>query len=208
MATCRISRTRTGVVCLNVVLALGSLVLSGCDDINGFALSLQPSYTPPDLEVDQGLVGSWITKEGDATLSFEQGEGKEYRIVEKETEGGRESSAQFEGHLVRLGASSFVDFFPSDTAGGNEFYWMHLLRAHSIARIELSQDTLEMAFLDGAWLQKKIDEKSVDVSYQKTNGTLLLTGTTEEVQNLLFLHGNDNEAFPDMITLTRQETKQ
>lgn len=208
MATCRISRTRTGVVYLNVVLALGSLVLSGCDDNYGFALSLQPSYTASDLEVDQGLVGSWITKEGDVTLSFEQGEAKEYNIVVKETEGGRESSAQFEGHLVRLGASSFVDFFPTDTAGGNEFYWMHLLRAHSIARIEISRDSMEMAFLDGAWLQKKIDEKSVDVSYLKTHGTLLLTGATEEVQNLLFLYGNDNEAFPDMITLTRQETKQ
>ena len=205
MATWRISQTRTGVVYLSVALALGSLVLNGCDDSYGFALSLQPAYTAADLEVDQRLVGSWITKEGDATLSFEQGEGEEYTIVVKETDGG--PSAQFEGHLVRLGASSFVDFFPADTAGGNEFYWMHLLRAHSIARIEVSQDALEMAFLDGAWLQKKIDEKSVDVSYLKTHGTLLLTGATEEVQNLLFLHGNDNEAFPDMITLTRQETK-
>ena len=77
---------------------------------NGFALSLQPFYTPPDLEVDQGLVGSWTTQEGDLTFSFEQGEGKEYKIVVKETGGGRESSAQFEGHLVRLGAPSFVDF--------------------------------------------------------------------------------------------------
>jgi len=154
------------------------------------------------------LSGRGQLKEGDLTFSFEQGEGKEYKIVVKETGGGQEASAQFEGHLVRLGAPSFVDFFPNDTAGGNEFYRMHLLRAHSIARIELCQDALEMRFLDGAWLQKRIDEKSVDVSYQRTDGTLLLTGTTEEVQNFLFLHWNDNEAFPDPIALTRQETKQ
>jgi hypothetical protein len=109
---------------------------------------------------------------------------------------------------VRLGALWFIDFLPNSKVGGGEFYKMHLFRAHSIARIELSQDTLEMAFFDSTWLQKQIDEKAVDISHQKTDGTLLLTGTTEEVQQLLFLHGNDDGAFPDPTTLTRQEMQQ
>jgi hypothetical protein len=193
---------------LGIALAVGSLFMAGCDESSGFALSVQPSYTLADVEVDQGLAGAWTTKEGDVTFRFEQGEGKLYKVVVTETDGGKESSAEFEAHLMRLGAFSFVDFFPNSAPEGSDFLQMHLLRAHSVARVELSQDTLQMAFFDGAWLQKKIEEKSVDVSYQRTNGMLLLTGPTEEVQDLLFLHGNENEAFPDPITLIRPETGQ
>jgi len=63
-------------------------------------------------------------------------------------------------------------------------------------------------FFDATWLQKKIDEKSLDISYQKTDGMLLLTGTTEEVQDLLFRHGSDDGAFPEPITMARQGMEQ
>ncbi len=192
---------------LSAVLAAGPLIMSGCDGGYGFALSLQPTYTAADLEVDQGVVGSWATTEGDVTFRFEQSEGKEYKVVVTERDGEQVSSAEFEAHLVRLGGCLFVDFLPKGIAGGGEFYQIHLFRAHSIARIEVSRDTLQMAFFDGGWLEKKIEEKSVDVSYQKTDGTLLLTGTTEEVQDLLFLHANDDGAFPEPITLSRQEVE-
>lgn len=204
----RSNRPLTGVLYLAIVLAVGGLMMSGCDDGGGFVLSLQPSYTPADLEPNPALLGAWTTTEGDATFNFEQDERQKYRVVVKEKDEGRESSAEFEAHLVRLGALWFIDFLPNGKAGGSEFYQMHLFRAHSIARIELSQDTLQMAFLDATWLEKKIDEKAVDISHQKINGTLLLTGATEEVQDLLFLHGNDDGAFPDPIALTRQETEQ
>lgn len=193
---------------LGFVAALGSLVVGGCDGGNEFALSLQPFFAPADLETDQALPGVWTTKEGDVTFTFEQGEGREYKLVVKETDGGGGTTSEFEAHLVRLGSCMFLDFLPSRASGGSEFYQMHLFRAHSIARIELSQDTLQMAFFDGSWLKQKIDEKTVDVTHEMTDGTLLLTGTTEEVQDLVFLHSNDNEAFPDPTTLTRPEVKQ
>ncbi|HKW35364.1 MAG TPA: hypothetical protein VJN92_20290 [Candidatus Acidoferrum sp.] len=210
METCKKERKRTGLLyVLAVALAAGSLMLGGCDDENGgFVMSLQPSYTAADLEVDKELEGSWATEEGNVTFRFEQGDGKQYRVAVKETQGGRESSAEFEAHFMRLGTFWFVDFFPNGSAAGGEFYQMHLFRVHSMARIELSQDAMQMTFLDGTWLQKKVEEKSVDVSYQKAEGELLLTGTTEEVQNLLFLHGNDSEAFPAPILLSRQEIEQ
>jgi len=182
--------------------------LGGCDGGAGFALSLQPFYTPVDLETDQALAGAWTTKEGDVTFSFEQMKGKEYKLVVKEREGEKETNSQFEAHLVRLGSNLFLDFLPNGASEGSEFYQMHLFRAHSIARIELSRDTLQMAFLDGSWLKKKIDEKSVDISHERMDGTLLLTGATEEVQDLVFLHSNDSEAFPEPITLIRPEVEQ
>ena len=182
--------------------------MSSCDDSdegNGFVLSLQPFYTEADLDCDPGLVGSWTDKEGDVTFSFEQGKGPDYRLVVQERNDGEESSAEFEAHLVRLGPSSFVDLLPDSAVGRNEFHQMHLFRAHSIARIELSQDTMHMAFFNGAWLQKKIEEKSIGVSFQRVDGTLLLTGTTKEAQDLVYLHTNDDDAFSETIALTKQE---
>lgn len=201
-------RTRAGALYLAIALAIGSLGMSGCDGEDGFALSLQPSYTPVDLELDQALAGAWATTEGDVTFSFEQGERMEYKVVVKERDGEKETSAEFEAHLMRIGAFWFLDFLPNGAPGGSEFYQMHLFRAHSIARVEISQDALRMAFFDATWLQKKIDEKSLDISYQKTDGMLLLTGTTEEVQDLLFRHGSDDGAFPEPITMARQGMEQ
>ena len=203
------NRTRTGVLCLAFALAAASVLLSGCDAPDSvFVLSLQPSYTSADLQTDQGLEGSWTVTDGDVTFCFEPGEHKEYKVTVKETDGGRVATAEFEVHLIRVGAFWFLDFLPNTEPGSSEFYQMHLFRAHSIARIDLARDTLQMAFFNATWLQKEIDAKSVDASYKKTDGTLLLTGTTEEVQDLLFLHGNDDTAFSDPITLTRPEVEQ
>lgn len=104
---------------LGFVAALGSLVVGGCDGGNEFALSLQPFFAPADLETDQALPGVWATKEGDVTFTFEQGEGKEYKLVVKETDGGEGTTSEFEAHLVRLGSCMFLDFLPSRASGAS-----------------------------------------------------------------------------------------
>ena len=134
MAMHHSNRPRIGVLYLAIVLAVGGLMMSACDDGGGFVLSLEPSYTPADLQSDQALLGGWTTTEGDATFNFAQDERQKYRVVVKEKDEGRESSAEFEAHLIRLGALWFIDFLPNGEAAGSEFYQRHLFRAHSIAR--------------------------------------------------------------------------
>ena len=192
---------------LGMALAISSLAMSGCNDSSGFAMSLEPFYTPEDLQLDKGLEGSWTTEDGDVTFSFEPGNGKEYNAVVKEREGERRTSAEFEAHLMHVGSYTFLDFFPKGSIEASEFFQMHVFRAHSIVRIDLSSETLQMAFLDGTWLQKKVDDKSVDVPCQKADGMMVLTGTTEQVQEFLFMYGQDHEAFAGPITLTRPEAE-
>lgn len=187
--------------CLTFAVVLFGLCTSGCDDDVGFALSLQPIYSEADLVLDSHLNGTWTDKDGDVTFNFQQTDGNVYKLVVTENEGGKESSAEFQAHLIRLGAHLFVDALPETSPNGSAFLLMHVLRAHSIARLEFTGDTMEMAFFNAAWLKKK----SVDISSQNVDGTLLLTGTTEEVQNLLYLHENDDDAFLEPISLTRQE---
>jgi hypothetical protein len=199
-------RTRLG---LGFALALSTLGMGACDDAggSGFALSLKPFFTDADLESDPSLPGLWTDKEDDVTFTFEQQEGKEYKVVVKETEDGHTSSADFEGHLLRLGGYWFLDLIPKEGQAGGTFYQMHLLRAHSLARIDVTRDSMKMSFLEASWLQKKIGADTGDISYQKSDGTLLLTGPSDQVRDLAFQASHDDSGFSDAITLDRDQTK-
>ena len=188
---------------------MGSIVATGCDsDGSPFITSLQPFYTQLDLEPDSRLNGMWSNKEGDVTFSFEErkeeGKAKEYKLVVMERDGEQEMSGEFEARVVRLGAFDFMDIYPQSSKEGNEFYRAHFTRAHTIARVEISQNSIQMAFLSARWLKAKMDEKSVDIGYVKVEDTLMLTGTTEEVQEVVFSHANDDGAFADSVLLEKQ----
>ena len=194
---------------LGMALALAGFVAAGCDDSgNPFVVSVRPFYTKVDLEADPGLTGSWRDKEGDVSFTFQEGEEKEYTLVVKEREGDQETSGEFEAHLLRLGGSWFIDFFPKNNNGEDEFHRVHFFRGHSIARVELGQDSMQMAFLSASWLRARIDEKSIDTPHEKADGSLLLTGTTEEVQELANLYANDETAFADPLSLERTRVEE
>ena len=198
---------------IGVTLALVSIVPTGCDsDGNPFVMSLQPFYTQVDLEADFRLNETWTDKEGDVTFAFEQGrekgKEKEYELVVKEKDGEQQVSGKFDVRLVQLGAFWFLDIYPKSSEGKSEFYRMHFIRAHTITRVEIKQDSIQMAFLSASWLKAKIKENSIDTPYAKASDALLLTGTTEELQELVFRYANDDQAFADPLLLERQRLEE
>ncbi len=198
---------------IGATLALVSIVPTGCDsDGNPFVMSLQPFYTQLDLEADSRLNETWTDKEGDVTFAFEQGrekgKEKEYELVVKEKDGEQQVSGKFEVRLVHLGAFWFLDIYPKSGEGVSEFYSMHFIRAHSVARVEIKEDSIQMAFLKASWLKAKIKENSVDTPYVKADDALLLTGTTEQLQDLVFGYANDDQAFADPLLLERQRLEE
>jgi hypothetical protein len=204
---CRWPRRGRWLMCL--ALALAGFAAAGCDDVgNPFVVSLRPFYTKLDLEADPRLIGTWRDPEGDVSFTFEAGTEKEYALVVKEREGGQETSGEFEAHLLRLGGSWFIDFFPKNNNGEDEFHRVHFFRGHSIARVELGQDSMQMAFLSAGWLRARIEEKSIDTPHENADGSLLLTGRTEEVQELANLYANDEKAFADPLTLERTRVEE
>ncbi len=192
---------------------MGSIAAAGCDG-NGspFVMSLQPLYTQLDLESDSRLIGSWSNKDGDVTFTFTPGQEvakeNEYTLVVKERDETQDAGGEFEVRLVRLGAGYFLDIYPQSGKDGNEFYRAHFSRAHSIVRVEITQDSLQMAFLDASWLKAKIEAKSVDTPHVEADEALLLTGTTEEVQELVYSHAEDDEAFAYPLPLERQPSEE
>ena len=198
---------------IGATLALVSIVPTGCDsDGNPFVMSLQPFYTQLDLEADSRLNETWTDKEGDVTFAFEQGrekgKEKEYELVVKEKDGEQQVSGKFDVRLVQLGAFWFLDIYPQNNEGKSEFYRMHFIRAHTITRVEIKQDSIQMAFLSASWLKAKIEENSIDTPHVKASDALLLTGTTEELQELVFRYANDDQAFADPLLLERQRPEE
>jgi hypothetical protein len=192
-----------------VTLVMAGIAAAGCDDGgNPFVVSLSPFYAKGDLQTDLRLAGTWTDPEGDVSFTFEAGKQKEYTLVVKEKEGGQETSGEFEARLLRLGGSWFIDFFPKNNSGEDEFHRVHFFRGHSIARVELGQDSMQMAFLSASWLRARIQEKSIDTPYVTADGSLLLTGTTEEVQELANLYANDEKAFAEPLGLERTRVEE
>ena len=205
----KLGRWRRNGRVVGMAVALVSLIQAGCDDGGSdFAISVQPFYKEADLESDALLAGTWRDKEEDVSFTFEQIKDKEYKLTVMEKEGDKEQSGEFEAHLVRLGGSMFLDVFPKSMQEGDEFYRIHFVRGHSIARIEIGLNSIQMAFFNGNWLIKKIEEKSIDTPHENVDGSLLLTGTVEEVQDLVFLHADDKGAFGDQLNLERQQVEE
>ena len=193
---------------LVAALAVGSIVATGCDGDGAlFVVSLQPVYTQLDLEADSRLNGMWSDKEGDVTFSFEQatenGKANEYKLVVKEKNGEQEESGEFEARVVRLGTYYFLDIYPQSSKEGSDFYRLHFTRAHTFARLEINEDSIQLAFLSASWLEAKMDEKTVDTPCVKVDDELLLTGTTEEVQEFVFSYASNDEAFANPVLLER-----
>ncbi len=194
---------RIGTALLPLALAL---ILVGCDGPeipNPLVPSLQPLFTDADLDFDPALLDSFMDEKGEVTFTFAKLADTSYRLTVKELEGDKEVSGNFQAHLVRLGGYWFLDFFPDGPDIGDDFYKLHLLRAHSFARIWLQGDRLRIGLLSSDWLKKKIDEKSVEIDHQLADDSLLLTASTRELQDLLFRYATEEKAFGEPLDLHR-----
>lgn len=191
-------------------LAILLIFASGCEfgNLAPFLMSNHPLYAESELEFDPELVGSWVNEEGDVSFVFEKTGETAYGLTVVEKEGEKEESGEFQAHLIHLGAFQFLDFYPDDLSEGSEFFRSHFLRAHTIARVSVGRDQVELRFLSSEWFGKRLEDKSVDAAYEVLGGTPVLTGTTEEVQRFVDRFANDDEAFPDPLKMTRQEVKE
>jgi hypothetical protein len=170
-----------------LILVLG---MTGC-----FVLSVHPLYFEKDLVFESGLVGTWGEKEHEKDLSelwiFKKSEDKSYRLIIREKE---EGEGMFEAHLLKLGDHLFLDLYPEEPETGSEFYNMHVIPAHSFIRISLEGHVLRLAFFDLDWLKKNIEENKVSIKHERRDDTIVLTASTEELQEFVLKHVK--EAFP------------
>ena len=201
-----------------VVLASVAWGVTGCDEDEWVAvvLAVNPFYTQQDVSSDADLAGAWlyadvVNKDGESEnggnesvrFTFTPAENNSYTVIVDEMDGSKHFSSRFEGHLFRLGGQSFLDLYPTSVPEGSEFYFMHFFRCHTVTRIDFRGGRLEMTFLNGSWLAGQIKSGAVSIAHTKADDMLLLTATTQEIQEVLFLNATDENAFAETLLFDR-----
>ena len=174
-----------------------SLMLAGC------VPSLNPLFTEKDLTFDPALVGVWAEQDdSQETWAFEKAGEKQYKLVY--TENGK--AGEFQVHLLKLGNTLYLDFFPESDglkeSKRNDFYLSHFVPGHMFAKVTQLEPTLRMALLNPDWLKKLLEKNPKAIDHQGINEErIVLTASTMDLQK--FVQANSSEAFGDPATLKR-----
>lgn len=155
--------------------------------------SLQPLYSAKVLTFEPALIGTWISEDSKDTSIISQSGDSVYDIVYSQ-EG---VPAKFEGHLARLNNKLFLDTYPEDLEIKNDFYKTHLIPAHMFSEIEINGDTLQFAVLDDQWLGDQLDSGSVNIGQVRIEGDIVLTASTDDLQNFVAKCSDNEDAFPN-----------
>lgn len=209
------------------LLALATFLV-GCEP----AISLQPLFTGDDPAFEPGLLGNWGPSEGNESFcKLEELKTGAYGLrckredessasAEPETpppaQPGTEISngstdeqefgdLRFEVRLFEIGNRRFLDFSPASPNVKLDFYLFHLVSGHSIAQFRLDKDELELRFLDSKWIKRMVDEKKDQIEHEEAAGTVLLTGSSEDLQRFVSQYAEDKDAFSCEVKLRRKK---
>lgn len=170
---------------ISIILALAAT--SAC------VPSLQQLYSNKVLTFEPALIGTWISEDAKDTSIISQSGDSVYDIIYSQ-EG---VPAKFEGHLARLNNKLFLDTYPEDPEIKNDFYKTHLIPAHMFSEIEINGDSLQFAVLDDQWLGDQLDSGSVNIGQVRIEGDIILTASTDDLQNFVAKYADNEDAFPN-----------
>jgi hypothetical protein len=212
-----------------IIITVGlSIFLSGC-----FLKSLHPLVSEKDAVTVNGITGVWekddqrwtFIKEGeyeDLTMSGVQGnaefsitmtdEGSDstntdhnsYLIIYEDLSEEQADSSYFFGSFALLNGDYYLDLYPFDL-GSLNFESSHYLPVHTFSKISLNEDSLVISLFKDSWIEEQITDNRVRIKHEKTEDTVLITASTEELQKFIIKYGNMPEAYRDPINLNRVE---
>ena len=167
-------------------------------------LALQPAYTEPSAVLVPMIEGRWlIDSSTQEVISFRKA-GDNFYFLELEEEG---RTSRFEGVFMNIGKDLILDIFPvvPDAIGGT-FFRKHLLQAHSLYRVTLTEDSLRISGLDYGWFHSHVLEKSSTVPHTFSGTSPVLTMSTRDLREFIGRHAPEPGFFSDPHLLKRIET--
>lgn len=194
------------------LLTLAIFLLHGCIP------SIYPLYSEDKLVFEELLIGEW-REDGDVSSEasgqpvyplwhFERGDedGTYYTLIHTSEEG---KTSSYEVHLVKLGDLVYFDFYPDGDENGvkdlDDFLQIHLFPVHTFAKVELSKEKVVFHMFDTDWLAKLIEQRKIRIRHEETDGMLLLSAGTEELQQFVEKYGHDDKAYVDPVVLLRNK---
>ena len=195
---------------------LGVALLVLCGSLGcGYVGSIHPIYLDSDLNrpiLDSRIEGQWISPDLDnagidqiAPMRWKISRSPQVDTYAVELRGGDSADdfTLFDVRLTDIDAVLFFDaeFIRNETATPSAPF---LVPGHMIGRIWLQQDLVRFAVLDPGWVEKHTS-RSFRIVYPggRSEDSVALTGSTEEVRKFLAQYADDAEAFARFMYLCR-----
>ena len=181
-------------------LLTAGILATGCRT-RFFQVSVHPFFEATDAPGD--VAGRWVLEGEDGEgIELEPAGENEWRVDIFEAKDG-EGEDKDSGVVVRFGRVGGVLYWDmtaaeSDSAG--DLAEEHLLGLHSVARVRVDGDTMEIAFLNPYWVAKAIEEGTVELAHfreDEDHRSVVLTAPTKELEAFLQAHGDAPEVFSE-----------
>jgi hypothetical protein len=178
-----------------LIAVMATATLTGC-----YVQSIHPLYSDRTTLFDPSLIGTWVAEDDDEfVFTLEDTTRGTYSLVCDESG----ATARFQAVLTEIDNVRFLDIFPEDPGNDNGFYRDHLMRVHSILRLQRSVDTLSVADFDAEWLSTMVAQKKVGIGQVALDGAVLLTASTEDLQAFVRKYAHTPEAYSEPIRFRR-----
>lgn len=183
---------------LKTFLAIG---VAACGALAGcYVQSVHPLYSDRTSLFDPALLGTWVAEEDDEfVFTLEDTTRGVYTLICDESG----ATARFQAVLAEIDGVRFMDLFPEEPSNDNGFYRDHLMRVHSVLKLERMADTLSVSDFDAEWLSTMAADKKLTIPHVSLDGAVLLTASTEELQAFVRKYAKTPEAFSEPIRLRR-----
>lgn len=182
------------------MLAAAAVALLGC------VPSLQPLYTPDQVDFDPGLVGEWVTEDGDETWIFTKEDDDAYGLVYTDSEA---KDGCFVVHRTEADGVAFIDLYPREPElDAACLYKFLLVPVHTFLTVERDDDHLTLAIADAEWLEDHLEDHPEALAHERVNDGFLVTAQTEDLRAFYSERAKAGEGFGDSMKLTRREVSE
>ena len=190
-----------------VLIGIMAAMLSGC-----LVKSLHSFYDEGDVIYKPELTGNWLDDDSSKWVisrysfarGFLKGDSLDNSYLAEMYENTANPS-RFNVHLFKVDGILYLDFMPIRDKGEQEFYDIHLVPAHSLARVRFdSHDRMTISWFNEEWLNKMFEENRVKISHEVIlsddygyGKQYVLTASTSELKKFIVKYGNDPDAFSE-----------
>jgi hypothetical protein len=201
-----------------------SVLLGGCVPV----ISLYPLYDDGNLIFEEKLLGTWVDTPDSPEMTWQfkrvvdrsredweleppEKPEKAYQLVLVNNQDGTKGS--FYAHLVKLKNRLFLDVYPSqlpcarlDPKQDWVFNTIFFIPGHSFIIIDSIEPQLKMRWTTEDEMKKLLKDEPKVVKHELVEGRVILTASTEQLQQFVLKYADDRRVFPAEVVLTRKQS--
>jgi hypothetical protein len=183
-----------------ILIGILAIAISSC-----FVKSLHPFFKESDVEFNSELLGTWLDDDSATwrinpyifTKGFMLGDSTDNSYLVEMFDDTTNFST-FNVHLFRLDGKLYLDFDPIRGDRYDEMIDIHMIPAHSIARIDfVSDNEVVIAWFNEDWLKGLFEENRVKIAHEVIRTAensytkeYVLTASTDELQKFIVKYGS------------------